>query len=410
MLSIEGKIVNSKEIKRGRIEIDNSNGLITKIFTPTGCADIIFNDEYIFSGFIDIHTHCRECTNHSQDYKEDFRTAGEAGINGGVVAIADMPNNPVAPVDDTSYRDKENLKSKSPIDVILYAGIGPSTKPLSFEVPYKAFMGPSVGDLFFNSSLELEESIKKYQGKFVSFHCEDPEILEKSKSNTSHANKRPIEAETKAIDFALYLIKKYNLKGKVCHCSTKEGIEKIIQAKNDGVNVTVEVTPHHLYFDMSMLSPLNEKWLQVNPPIREDIENRLFLISCLKNGIIDYLATDHAPHTKEEKEKGMSGMPHLDTYAPFVSWLVKEHNFSLSDVAKICSENPASFINPFTKDKYGKVEEGYIGSLTVFDLERSITIKEEKLKTKCKWSPFTGMTFGGSVVMTIVRGNIYKII
>lgn len=409
MLSIEGKIVNSKEIKRGRIEIDNSNGLITKISSPTGYADIILNDEYIFSGFIDIHTHCRECTNHSQDYKEDFRTAGEAGINGGVVAIADMPNNPVAPVDDTSYREKENLKSRSSIDVILYAGIGPSTKPLSFEVPYKVFMGPSVGDLFFNSSLKLEESIKNYQEKFVSFHCEDPEILEKSESNTTHAKKRPIEAETKAIDFALYLIKKYNLKGKVCHCSTKEGIEKIIQAKNDGVNVTVEVTPHHLYFDTSMLSPLNEKWLQVNPPIREDIENRLFLISCLKNGIIDYLATDHAPHTKEEKEKGMSGMPHLDTYAPFVTWLMKEHSFSPSDIARVSSENPANFINNFTQEKYGKAEEGYIGSLTVFDLEKPITIKEEKLGTKCKWSPFTGMTFSGSVVMTIVRGNVYKI-
>lgn len=408
-MKIEGKIVNSKGVNRKCIEIDVKNGLISNVSEPNKGADIILNDELIFPGFIDIHTHCRECTDHREDYKEDFKTAGEAGINGGVVAIADMPNNPTPPIDDISYEEKKSLASRSPIDVILYAGIGPNTKPLSLIVPYKAFMGPSVGDLFFRSSEELEENIKNYESRFISFHCEDPKILEENKSDISHEKKRPVLAETEAIDFALYLIKKYNLKGKICHCSTKEGIEKIIKARENGVNVTIEVTPHHLYFDTSMLSPENEKWLQVNPPIREDIANRLFLLDCLKRGIIDYLATDHAPHTKEEKEKGMSGMPHLDTYAPFVTWLMKEHNFSPSDIVRVCSENPASFVNNFSEQKYGKIEKGYVGSLTILDLEKPITITEEKLKTKCRWSPFAGTTFPGSVKMTVIKGNVYRI-
>ncbi len=405
MLSIEGNIVNKDKVFRGRIEIDES-GTINKIGSPSGVADFVFKDELIFPGFIDLHVHAREDTTDTQDYKEDFKSAGEAAINGGVVVFADMPNNPVPPVDDTSYDAKNSLTKKSPVPVLLYAGIGANTKPLSKKVPYKVFMGHSIGDLFFTNYEDLEKVIEKYRGENVSFHCEDPKILEENKNASTHEAKRPAEAEISAVDFALHLVEKYNLVGKICHASTIEAIEKISSARTRGVNVTVEIAPHHLFFDETMLNG-NRGELQVNPPIRQTKENRLALITALKDGRIDYLATDHAPHTIEEKKKGISGMPHLDTYGPFTSWLMVEHGFTPEDITKVCSYNPGKFINNFMTEKYGKVEEGYVGSLYVRDMETSGPILKSHLKTKCGWSPFEGVIFPGQRVMTIVKGKVY---
>src|SRR3989344_39032 len=200
MLSIEGKIVDKDKVFRGRIEIDDS-GIINKIGEPTGDADFIYKDELIFPGFIDLHVHARECADHSQDYKEDFVSAGEAAISGGVVAFAEMPNNPVPPVDDKSYEDKNILAKRSGAPVLLYAGIGKETKPLSKKVPYKVFMGHSIGDLFFTNYQDLERAMERYRGESISFHCEDPKILEENKNKTTHEEQRPKEAEISAVDF-----------------------------------------------------------------------------------------------------------------------------------------------------------------------------------------------------------------
>ena len=171
--------------------------------------------------------------------------------------------------------------------------------------------------------------------------------------------------------------------------------------------MTVEITPHHLFFSEEFLNDKNNKLLQVNPPIRQTKENLLFLIDALKNGDIDYLATDHAPHILTEKEKGISGMPHLDTYGYFITWLIKEHKFTPEEIARVCSYNPGVFINQFIENKYGKIKEGYVGSLTVIDMNKIILITKEILKTKCNWSPFENVTFPGSVVLTFVKGKIY---
>lgn len=408
MLSIEGIIVSHKGQSRGRIEIDKFTGLITKVGEVTGVADVVFKDELIFPGFIDLHVHAREDVSHTHDYKEDFKTAGEAAINGGVVAFLEMPNNPIPPVNDESYNAKKELTENSPISILLYAAIGKSTKPLSRKVPYKVFMGKSIGDMYFNSKEELEETLKDYIGQHISFHCEDPKIMDASSNASTHEERRPAVAEYTAIDIAIDCIEKYNLHGKICHASTTEGIEKIKKAKERGVNITVEVTPHHLYFDETMFDENLRKKLQVNPPIRHTKENRIALIEALKRGDIDYLATDHAPHTIEEKEKGISGMPHLDTYGPFLSWLIKEHNFTPQDIARVCSYNPGNFLNQFQEEKYGEIKEGFVGSLSILDLGKKVLIKNENMKTKCKWSPFDGVEFFGSVVATIVKGKIYE--
>jgi len=324
--------------------------------------------------------------------------------------MADMPNNPVAPIDDKSYAIKEILAKKSAVHITLYAGIGPQTKPLERHVPYKAFMGPSVGDLFFSSQQELEAVISNYRGRNVSFHCEDPVILEENKDAPLHELKRPPAAEISATAFALYLIEKYDLQGKLCHYSTGEGLKLIVAAKARGVKVTCEATPHHLFFDTGMITAENRQWLQMNPPLRSR-EDRLALIAALKAGIVDYVATDHAPHTLEEKVKGASGVPHLDTLGAFATWLMAEQGFSTQDIARVFSYHPGIFVREFLPTGfgmgYGAIESGYVGSLTILDLEKPYAVTRESVKTKCGWSPFEGYTLPGSVRYTVLRGKIY---
>lgn len=407
MLTIEGNIVKLNITERGRVEIGD-DGLILSVGKETGAADLVLKDELIFPGFVDLHVHARECVDHSQDYKEDFISAGQAAINGGVAAFAEMPNNPLPPIDDVSYEEKNQLAKKCAVDVVLYAGTTPNTKPLPSKVPYKVYIGKSVGNLFFDSFDELNKFLENYRGQNVSFHCEDPNILRQNINMPSHEQKRPEAAEISAVDFALKMIEKYSIIGKICHCSTAEGMQKIVSAKKRGVKATMEVTPHHLYFDETMMTKENHNFFQVNPPIRQTKENRLALITALKNGDIDYLATDHAPHTAEEKEKGMSGLTHLDTYGPFVSWLMAEHGFTPQDIARVCSFNPGQFMNEFIDLKFGKIEQGHVGSLSIMDINRPIAIAKSMLKTKAGWSPFEGIIFPGSIVKTIIRGKVYE--
>jgi len=411
MLRVEGRIANEDAEFDGAIEIDTKTGLITRVGPREGRSDLDANGCVIFAGFGDLHVHAREDVSGREMYKEDFASAAAAAIHGGVTHFADMPNNPVAPIDDASYAAKERLSAGAAVHITLYGGIGPGTRPLARVVPYKAFMGPSVGELFFSSPEQLEETIARYRGCNVSFHCEDPLILDASRWAGTHEQRRPAKAEISATRFALQLIEKYELQGKLCHFSTGEGLKDVIAAKARGVKVTCEVTPHHLYFDDTMLNEANRLWLQMNPPLRGH-EDRLAMIEALRTGEIDYLATDHAPHSLEEKGKGTSGVPHLDTYGAFATWLMAEHGFTAQQIGRVCAGNPGRFVRPYLPQSFGKgfgrVEEGHVGSLTVLDLKTPYVVTRASLRTKCGWSPFEGVSFPGSVRHTVVRGRVYS--
>ncbi len=410
MLRLEGRFANHDGEFEAAIEINTETGFIESVGPPAGRSDLDLRGQIVFPGFGDIHIHAREDASQTQIYKEDFASVSAAAIHGGVTQVADMPNNPVAPVDEQRYAQKQRLTASSAVHVTLYAGIGPHTSPLDRHVPYKAFMGPSVGDLFFSSQEELESVISKYRGRNVSFHCEDPVILRESQGEPTHEQRRPARAEITATEFALYLIEKYDLVGKLCHYSTKGGLEKIAAAKARGVKVTAEATPHHLFFDDSMLTEENRLWLQMNPPLRSK-DDRLALIEALRQGLVDYVATDHAPHTLEEKRQGISGVPHLDTYGDFAAWLMAEHGFTPAQIARVCAWNPGRFVNEFLPQGFGKgygvIAPGYVGSLTILNPDAPHLVQREAMKTKCGWSPFEGYTMPGRVTYTILRGRVY---
>jgi dihydroorotase len=402
---VEGRLVDLDGVREGQILIEN--GTIVAVGALGLPVDHNFGpDCLIFAGMGDVHIHAREDPTGHETHKETFVTASAAALHGGVVHVADMPNNPAAPVDDASYAAKEALLlgQNFPCTFTLYAGIGPGTRPLSRKVPYKAYMGPSVGHLFFSSLEQLEQTLTAYRGQAVSFHCEDPVLLEKHRGAPTHETRRPPECELSATTFALRMIEQFGLTGKLCHYSVGEGLALIRDAKQRGLPVTAEVTPHHVFFDTAMLSPENAPWMQMNPPLRSPAD-RVAMLEALRDGTADYLATDHAPHTVAEKQKGVSGQPHLDTFGAFATWLLVEAGFTPQRVAAICSANPGAFVNAYRSERFGRLLPGYVGSLTVLDLRRPWTVHREDLKTKCGWSPFEGHTFPGRVVATFIRGE-----
>ncbi|MDV6235583.1 amidohydrolase family protein [Leptospira ellisii] len=415
---ISGRIVTHEREFDGTVEWDPSTGWIVSVLEglefdvdPEKTKDEVWfdpNEAAIFPGFGDIHVHAREDESGKHTYKEDFDSASAAAANGGVVHIADMPNNPIPPVDETSYGKKRALADRSSIHITLYAGIGPETKPLDEPVPYKVFMGPSIGELFFHDNQTLEETIRRYRGQNVSFHCEDPEILEKHQEERFHEDRRPAIAETLATDFALYLIETYGLRGKLCHYSTGDGLEKIKSAKRRGVKVTCEATPTHLFFDKSMLTDENRHWFQMNPPLREK-EDRELMLQGVKEGWIDYLATDHAPHSVEEKKKGTSGISQLDTYSLFVTWLILKAGVDRKTIANICAKNPGEFVNEYLPKRYGKgfgkIEPGYAANFTVLNLKKPKKFLKQEIKSKSGWSPFENFEFPGSIEAAFFMGN-----
>ncbi len=402
---VEGMLADIDGVRPGQVRIED--GTIVAVGTGLGTSTHVFPDGcLVFAGMGDVHIHAREDASGRETHKETFATAAAAALHGGVVHVADMPNNPAAPVDDANYAVKEALVAAAGLDVAftLYAGIGPGTRPLARAVPYKAYMGPSVGDLYFRSLDDLDRTLAAYRGCAVSFHCEDPVLLEAHRGAATHEERRPPACELSATRFALRMVEKYGLTGKLCHYSVGEGLPLIRAARERGLPVTAEVTPHHVFFDTAMLTEANRLWMQMNPPLRAP-GDRVALLEALRDGTADYLATDHAPHTLAEKQRGVSGQPHLDTYGPFVTWLLLEQGFAPERVAAICSANPGAFVNPYRAEKHGRLLPGYVGSLTVLDLKHPTVVRREDLRTRCGWSPFEGLTFPGSVAAVFVRGR-----
>ncbi len=410
-LTVEGPVVEGtsprdERLRVKRISIDVERGVILGVGEPEGDADLsVGDDSVILPGLIDAHVHAREDPSGEENYKETFRSAGEAAVHGGVTALVEMPNNRCAPIDDASYANKRKLTSSSPVPILLFAGIGPGTRPLSFPVPYKVYMGPSVGDLFFESDDDMREALAHYRGQRVAFHAEAPEILEEFRDAPSHPQQRPPHAEIVAIERVIESCTQFQIEPHICHLSTAGGLEVIRAARERGVRVSCEVTPHHLYYDQDNISSFQKpSYLQCNPPIRSRLD-RIALLEAFRSGEIDLFATDHAPHSREENEAGISGIPQLDTFGPFLFWLRSE-GASWTTIRKACCDAPGQFLNRYLPLLHGRIEPGFVGSVSILR-KQSRTIRKSELKTQAGWSPFEGVDLGGYVSHTIVRGKLY---
>ena len=403
-------IKNSKLIgKHGEYRIGVDEGKITEISRGnlTGDKVIDIKSNYLLPGFIDPHVHFRDP---GLVQKEDFKTGSLAAAHGGFATVIDMPN--TLPKTNTykALKDKINIaKSKSSVNFYLQAGhnsLDEMTKmmelnPISFKVFMDLETDENLEEIFQNLG-KLKETTS-YNG-LVATHCEKKSIVEKEserlKDSTDpidYTYARPYTSEDESVKQTIELARKNNLQLHICHLSSKNALN--IARKN---NISYEFTPHHLLLDNTAYNTYGTM-VKSNPPLRpKDISVRISDID--ENSII---ATDHAPHTLEEKHRGVftssPGIPALETVVSLLLTEVSRGNLSLDLIPKIFSANAAKVFNLESK---GEIAVGKDGDFTVLDLKREGKFDISTFKTKAEYSPFDGWEFKGAPVMTIVNGSV----
>ncbi|MGA1489216.1 MAG: dihydroorotase [Planctomycetota bacterium] len=214
-----------------------------------------------------------------------------------------------------------------------------------------------------------------------------------------------VSAANQRIARILALARQHGFRPHIAHLSTAGGLAEIEAARSAGLPVTCEVAPHHLFFDRENRGGTSHSgWLQMNPPLRTP-EDRRALIEGLRRGAIDIIATDHAPHSIEENERGISGVPLLDTFAPFLGWLAEEEGFDWAVLVERAARRPAEIFRDFLPARYGALEVGCSAGFVVLDPESPWTVRNGDIRSRAGWSPFEGHTFPVSVVGTAVGGE-----
>lgn len=364
-----------------------------------------FNKLCIFPAFCDVHVHFREP---GFSYKETIRTGSLAAARGGYTDVCTMPNlNPVPDSVENIKKQIEIIEKDAAVRVHPYAAItvgekGEMLTDMKALSPYCiAFSDDGKGVQ--SEDMMREAMIKaKALGKIIAAHCEDNSLLcggyiHKGEYARLHGHKGICaESEWKPIERDLRLAKETGCKYHVCHISCKESVELIRKAKAEGVDVTCETAPHYLIFnDMDLKESGNFK---MNPPIRSE-EDRQALIKGLQDGTIDMIATDHAPHSSEEKSRGLEnslmGIVGLETAFPVLyTYLVKKGIITLERLIELMAINPRRRFGLQSTD-----------DICVYDLQSEYKIDPCEFKSKGKSTPFDGMTVSGKNLLTICGGK-----
>lgn len=374
-------------------------------------------------GLIDGHVHFREP---GLEHEETWLTGTRAAVMGGVTMVLEMPN--TVPPTDTVERAQSKLAlaaRSAYCDFGIFGLVGESGESVAelagsgLLVGLKAFLGPTTGGLRApdDNGLRRALNIAREHGLRVAFHAEDREIIERSEANLraagrtdalAHLEARPAEAETAAIDRARTLLHEAGAAGHILHLSSAAGLAAVERWRSEGVNLTCEVTPHHLLLDRGVYESAGGV-ARVNPPIRGE-PDAAPLRAALADGRIDYVATDHAPHLAADKTRASiwdvpSGFAGVETMLPLLLTRgVHDGWLSLERLAEVTSEAVARIwdLGP----RKGRVEVGADADLTLIDLDRPGVIRAADLHGKNNLSPFEGWPTRGAAIATIVRGRI----
>lgn len=390
-------------IKKARI-VDYKNDFCGDLYIRNGVIETIGRDInvrcetingeglVVMPSFVDLHCHFRFP---GLTHKEDMLTGSQAAVKGGFTTVNLMANtNPVCSSNEvlkTVYDEVERVGLLNVHQVVsITRGFDGKTLGHLDEITYPLKFISDDGKGINNNAVMLKAMEKaKSMNLTIMSHVEDTELVK--------VDTRLSENLMTYRDIALSEYSGCNLH--VCHVSTKEAMEEIIRAKNKGANVTCEVAPHHI----SLTREEND--YRVNPSIREK-EDVDFLIKAIKNGYVDAIATDHAPHTKEDKENGAPGLTGLETsFMVSHSELVKKGHISLNKLSEIMSYNPSKLMGLNS----GEIKLGSVADLVLVDLDKKMVVDTESFESKGKNTPFGGKTYSGEVALTIKSGKIvYK--
>ena len=364
-----------------------------ELIANTTSFDSLFIDStkyFIFPGFADLHVHFREP---GFSYKETILTGNNAAKHAGYTTVCTMPNlNPVPDCLENLQLQLELIRKEADIKILPFGSItkGESGRELSDLEAMAPFVcgysddGRGVDD---NGIMREAMQRAKALDKLISAHCEDGTQIKDSP-----------EAEWKQIERDIKLVDEIKCKYHVCHISTKESVSLIRDAKKSGVNITCETAPH--YLTLSQKNIKDEGGFRMNPPLREEAD-RLALVEGICDGAIDMIATDHAPHSAEEKSKGLkslNGIVGLETAFPILyTSLVKSGVISLERLVELMS------INPY--NRLGIEPNGY----TIYSLDDEYIIDPSSFKTMGRSTPYSGVKVNGRCLATVCDGKLVYI-
>ncbi|KMJ58568.1 dihydroorotase [Bacillus sp. LL01] len=413
-----GKWLNSEgEMEKVDILIEGKTiASIASNIEQNGTEEVIDLDGNLVSaGFIDVHVHLREP---GGEKKETIETGTKAAAKGGFTTICAMPN--TRPTPDTKEQLEwlnNRIEETASVRVLPYACI--TTRQLGQELTNFAELKEAGAFAFTDDGVGVQDASKMLEAmkKAASLdmaivaHCEENTLINKGAvhegkfSKENGLNGIPSVCESVHIARDILLAEAAECHYHVCHISTKESVRVVRDAKRAGIRVTAEVSPHHLLLCEEDIPGLDPNF-KMNPPLRGKADQDS-LIEGLLDGTIDFIATDHAPHTAEDKAEGMEKAPFgivgLETAFPLLyTNFVETGKFTLKQLVDWLTANPADVF----KLRYGKLEEGAPADLTIIDTNNLSTINPESFLSKGKNTPFAGWECKGWPVMTMVDGKL----
>ena len=381
---------------------------------------------HLLPGAVDVHVHFREP---GGSHKETWVSGSRSAAAGGVTTVVDQPNTAPPTVDGAAFDEKDEIAAASLVDYGLNGGVTPDWDPESlFDRPLFAlgevFLADSTGEMGIDADLfetALDEAAARDAP--VTVHAEDATLFDESALDRDLGGTgtaatadawsayRTAEAEVAAVERALDAAAERDARVHVAHASTPEAVDAVTKAREtgaadrtDGPAITCEVTPHHLYLSRERARSLGT-FGRMNPPLRSE-ERREAVFARLRDGGVDVVATDHAPHAVDEKRQGLvdapSGVPGVETLYPLLLESARKGELSLERVRDVVAANPAAV---FGLDRKGRVAEGYDADLVLVDTADSREIAAAALHSACGWTPFEGFR-GVFPELTLVRGDV----
>jgi dihydroorotase len=425
-LIVDSVLTNAKAYINGSITDCNiaiNEGKIFKIGRevnmPKSDQRFTLKDLLVLPGLVDVHVHLRD---EGKAYKEDFFTGTASAAAGGFTSIIDMPNNEPVTMSASTFRNRVTAAKKSiVVDVGFRSEFPRNLEEIEGIVKegafgFKLFMADQIGGLDVNDDQLVFEAFK-IVGKLgvpVAVHAEDMVSLKKAVDEFRRDEKPNLSAflkahspdvELKATKRILDIAKKATVHLHLCHVSTREALETVAEAKS-AMRLSCETTPHHLLLSTADLKKAGTLGLTV-PPIR-DIEQATGLWKGIQHGWIDMIASDHAPHSMEEKQAESvwnvkTGIPGLETTLPLLLTEVKRGRLSIGDVVRLLCEKPSEVFKIHGK---GYLKHEADADLTIVDLRKKFKIDSSEFKSKAKYSPFDGREVEGKPVKTFVSGHL----
>ncbi len=414
-------ILGVRTYQNGRLiegSISVADGKIVKLgkeaALPTGAETVEARGLVALPGLIDVHVHLRDL---QQSYKEDYLSGTSAAAAGGFTTLIDMPN--TSPVTDSAERLKEKMdlaKRKIVVNVgfnVVPSSLDAVTESKDLAMGYKInlvkqWSSLPTDDVSLRSLIDRATAI----GKIVIFHAEEgrvvSELESRLKDNTSlrsYYRAHPPEAEDAAVARVLGCATKRSARIHFCHISSVSSLRLIQKAKREGRHVTYEITPHHMFLSEESSSKLGGVSI-MDPPLRKR-ETARKLFEAVRSRIADIVASDHAPHSIQEKTRANwweipPGIPGLETTAPLLLTEVAEGTISLKRVVEALAESPARIFGI----NRGELREGGVADIILVDMKRRFKIDSSRFFSKAKYSPFDGRRVTGKVIKTFVAGKV----